>query len=81
MKSILIFTALLLAPLASLQAAEPPGMADSFPLGVYWPWERTAGLAQRNGLEKRDFVERCLDHLKSHGFDAVWAVTCAPETY
>lgn len=55
-------------------AAEPPGLASSFPLGVYWPWERTAGLAKRNGLEKWDFVDRCLDHLKKQGFDAVWAV-------
>jgi len=55
-------------------AAEPPSLANSFPLGVYWPWERTAGLAKRNGLEKWDFVERCLDNLKRQGFDAVWAV-------
>ncbi len=59
---------------ASLQAAESPGLAGSFPLGVYWPWERTAGLAKRNGLEKWVFVERCLDNLKRQGFDAVWAV-------
>ena len=70
----LILIALLLTPLASLQAAEPPGLAGSFPLGVYWPWERTAGLAKRNGLEKWAFVERCLDNLKRQGFDAVWAV-------
>lgn len=49
-------------------------LADSFPLGVYWPWERTAGLAKRNGLDKWAFVERCLDRLKTDGFDAVWAV-------
>ena len=56
------------------RAAEPPSLASSFPLGVYWPWERTAGLAKRNGLEKWDFVDRCLDNLKRQGFDAVWAV-------
>ena len=66
--------ALLLVPLASLEAADPPALTGSFPLGVYWPWERTAGLAKRNGLEKWAFVERCLDNLKSQGFDAVWAV-------
>jgi hypothetical protein len=55
-------------------AAEPPRLANSFPLGVYWPWERTAGLAKRNGREKWDFVERCLDNLKRQGFDAVWCV-------
>lgn len=55
-------------------AAEPPGLGNRFPLGVYWPWERTAGLAKRNGVDKWDFVERCLDNLKRQGFDAVWAV-------
>lgn len=55
-------------------AIEPPDLASSFPLGVYWPWERTAGLAKRNGLEKWEFVDRCLDNLKRQGFDAVWAV-------
>ena len=53
--------ALVSAPLGSLRAAETPSLAGSFPLGVYWPWERTEGLAQRNGLEKWAFVERCLD--------------------
>ena len=43
---ILHLTILLLAPLPSLPAAEPPGLASSFPLGVYWPWERTEALAQ-----------------------------------
>ena len=53
--------ALLSAPLVSLHAADTPSLAGSFPLGVYWPWERTEALAQRNGLEKWAFVERCLD--------------------
>ncbi len=66
--------ALLSAPLVSLHAADTPSLAGSFPLGVYWPWERTEALAQRNRLEKWAFVERCLDDLKSRGFDAVWAV-------
>ena len=74
MKTILTLTALLLAPLTSLEAAEPTFLTGSFPLGVYWPWERTAGLAKRNGLEKWVFVERCLNNLKTQGFDAVWAV-------
>ena len=37
-------------PPASLEAANPPGLAGSFPLGVYRPCERTAGLAKRSGL-------------------------------
>ena len=31
--------ALLLTPLASIKAADPPALKGSFPLGVYWPWE------------------------------------------
>lgn len=70
-----LFTlAILLTPLTSLRAADPPALARQFPLGVYWPWERTEGLARRNHLEKWAFVERCLDDLKTRGFDAVWAV-------
>ena len=64
----------LLTSAASLRAADTTSLASTFPLGVYWPWERTEGLAKRNGLEKWVFVERCLDDLKTHGFDAVWAV-------
>jgi hypothetical protein len=71
---IILAAAWLSAPLASLRATDKPRLAGSFPLGVYWPWERTEGLAKRNGLEKWAFVERCLDQLKAHGFDAVWAV-------
>ena len=73
-RAFLVLAAVLLAPLAALQAGEPSALANSLPLGVYWPWERTAGLAKRNGLEKWAFVERCLDNLKVQGFDAVWAV-------
>ena len=76
-QTLIAFTAaLLLAPLASLQAADPPSLAGSFPLGVYWPWERTDGLAKRNGLEKWAFVERCLDDLKARGF--FWNVYLPP---
>lgn len=71
---VLASVSLLPMSLAAIEAADTPSLADSFPLGVYWPWERTAGLAQRNGLDKWQFVERCLDDLKRQGFDAVWAV-------
>jgi len=67
-------TSLLSVAMAFVQAAETPDLARSFPLGVYWPWERTEPLAKRNGLEKWFFVERCLDRLRGDGFDAVWAV-------
>ena len=58
-QTLVAFTAaLLLAPLASLQAADPPSLAGSFLLGVYWPWERSDGLAKRRrgalaGVERR----------------------------
>ncbi len=71
---VLLAAVLLSAPLAALRGADAPSLVGSFPLGVYWPWERTEGLAKRNGLEKWAFVERCLDSLKTDGFDAVWAV-------
>lgn len=61
---VLLAVVLLSAPLAVVPAAESPNLVGSFPLGVYWPWERTDGLAKRNGLEKWAFVERCLDSLK-----------------
>jgi hypothetical protein len=73
-QAIVVLAALLLTPLVSLRAADAPSLVGSFPLGVYWPWERTEGLAKRNGLEKWAFVERRLDDLKTQGFDAVWAV-------
>jgi len=73
--TLVVFTAaVLLTPLPSLQGADSPRLVGSFPLGVYWPWERTDDLAKRNALEKWPFIERCLDDLKAHGFDAVWAV-------
>ena len=72
--ALVAFTAALLVSPGSVRAADPSDLAGSFPLGVYWPWERTEGLAKRNGREKWAFVEQCLDDLKSRGFDAVWAV-------
>lgn len=70
----MILTLVLLVSPVAAGATEPRPLADQFPLGVYWPWERTAGLARRNGLDKWPFVERCLDDLKRDGFDSVWAV-------
>lgn len=49
-------------------------LSQAFPLGVYWPWERVMGLAQRNGVEKWAWVERCLDDMKAHHINAVWVV-------
>lgn len=35
------------------------------PLGIYWPWERVSSLADRAGLEKGEYGERCLDDMKA----------------
>lgn len=53
---------------------QTPDLRGSFPLGVYWPWERTQGMANNCGMEKWAFVDRCLDDLRAHHCDAVWAV-------
>ncbi len=66
---------LLLLGLPLLAAgAEPPSLNGTFPRGVYWAWERVDGLAKRNGLDKWAYVERCLDDLRAHHVDSVWAV-------
>lgn len=64
----------IMVPSALSCATNTLSLEGSFPLGVYWPWERTEALAKRNGLEKWAFVEHCLDDLKANSFDTVWAV-------
>jgi hypothetical protein len=60
------------AETGATKGAEQP--AGDFPLGVYWPWERTAGCAKRAGLERWEFVKQTCDLLKSSGVDAIWFV-------
>ena len=55
-------------------AAAPNDLAASFPLGVYWPWERVQPMADRAGLDKWVYVERSLDDMRAHNVDSVWAV-------
>ena len=45
-----------------------------FPLGVYWPWERLLGHAERLGMDKWQLVEQRLADLQSHSVDSVWIV-------
>jgi len=52
--------------------AEQP--VSDFPLGVYWPWERTNGGAKHAGLEPWEFVKQTCDLLKASGVDAIWVV-------
>jgi len=54
--------------------AQTPGLSDTFPLGVYWPWERVGPAAELCGMDKWAYVERCLDDMKAHNVDSVWAV-------
>ncbi len=65
-------TVLILTGLTAAAVADT--VADAFPLGAYLPWERVSGMAERNGMEKWEFVEWFLDDLKAHNMDAVWAV-------
>jgi hypothetical protein len=58
---------------AQLEPGEA-ALGNSFPLGVYWPWERVQGMAARNQVEKWTWVERCLDDMKAHHVNAVWVV-------
>ena len=51
-----------------------PNLREAFPLGVYWPWERTGPLAERNGLDKWDFVARELNQLRADGVTDLWVV-------
>jgi hypothetical protein len=55
-------------------APDEAALGQSFPLGVYWPWERACGLAERNKVEKWAWVERCLDDMKAHHLNAIWVV-------
>lgn len=63
------------APAGSVaENASENALAASFPLGAYWPWERIGPLAERNGLARWEFVERCLDDMKAHNMDTLWVV-------
>lgn len=48
--------------------------ANPFPLGVYWPWERLCGHAQRLGIDKWQLVAQRLEDLKKHNVDTIWVV-------
>jgi hypothetical protein len=45
-----------------------------FPLGVYWPWERVCGNAERLKMDKWAYVDSRLDHMQRHHVDSVWVV-------
>jgi len=66
----------LLCILAAACLAQQPtaDLTGSFPLGVYWPWERVGPGAEFCGLDKWDYVERCLDDMQAHNVDSLWVV-------
>lgn len=74
MRLIPVFLVLVMLLSAVPASADVPGLGDTFPLGIYWPWERVGGLAERAGLEKWEYVERCLDDMKAHHVDSLWVV-------
>lgn len=46
----------------------------AFPLGVYWPWERACGNAERLKLDKWAYVDNRLDDMQAHHVDSLWVV-------
>lgn len=65
---------LILAGLTLVTAAHAASTDNPFPLGVYWPWERLCGHAQRLGVDKWQLVGQRLDDMKAHNVDCVWVV-------
>lgn len=49
-------------------------VVNPFPLGVYWPWERLCGHAQRLNMDKWDLVDQRLEDMQAHSVDTVWVV-------
>ena len=47
-------------------------VANPFPLGVDWPWERLCGHAERLGVDKWELVDQRLDDMQAHNVDTVW---------
>ncbi len=45
-----------------------------FPLGVYWPWERLCGHAERLKIDKWQLVDQRLDDMQAHHVDTIWVV-------
>jgi hypothetical protein len=56
----------------AIPAAERP--VQDFPLGVYWPWERTKSIAKNAGMERWAFTRKTCELLKSRGVDSIWLV-------
>ncbi|MEI6339014.1 MAG: hypothetical protein WCQ57_10590, partial [Verrucomicrobiota bacterium] len=59
-------------------AAPPPQETSrpvrDFPLGVYWPWERTPASARSAGMDTWAFAKQTCELLKENGVDSIWLV-------
>lgn len=65
----LLLAILLCATITDAAPADTP-----FPLGVYWPWERLCGHAQRLGVDKWQLVDQRLADMQAHNVDTIWVV-------
>ena len=64
--------ALLALLMPSPTAAQP---SPDFPLGVYWPQERLAWLAEKAGMEKWEYSDQLLKRLaEDHHCNTIWTV-------
>lgn len=57
---------------AAMSPAERP--VQEFPLGVYWPWERTGLIAENADMDKWAFTKKTCELLKEQGADSIWLV-------
>ncbi len=64
----------LLLPLCFGAAAGAAETSNPFPLGVYWPWERLCGHAERLKIDKWQLVDQRLADMQAHHVDTIWVV-------
>lgn len=64
------------ATIASLDASS----LDTWPRGVYYPWERHLAMAKRLGMDKFEFADRMLGELAGqYHVDSIWTVNIGVE--
>lgn len=67
----------MIASAAAVPPAERP--VQDFPLGVYWPWERTGLIAKNAGMDQWAFTKKTSELLKEKGVDSIWLVNIGEE--
>ncbi|MCC6444321.1 MAG: hypothetical protein IT210_12830 [Armatimonadetes bacterium] len=72
-----------LSAMLALPAAPAPSAAERpvgyVPFGVYWPWERTGGIARNAGQDVWAFTQATCQLLKKSGVDTIWTVNIGLE--